>query len=156
MRGFTKLGASTLAGIMDAADRTEPASTTESPSRSRRGEPDSAARRAAAEAAPPRTRRRFSRLSVRIMALSIFPVATIFGGLLYVGAYERSLVEAELNALSAQARLFAGAIAETALTPGAPDERRIDVTLAAGVMRQLGAATNARARLFDRDGRLLV
>jgi two-component system sensor histidine kinase ChvG len=149
--------------MMDAADRKEaeapPAISAETPSRSRRGEPDSAARRAAAaqaEASPPRKQRRFSRLSVRIMALSIFPVATIFGGLLYVGAYERSLVEAELNALSAQARLFAGAIAETAITPGAPDERRIDITLASGVMRQLASATNARARLFDRDGRLLV
>jgi two-component system sensor histidine kinase ChvG len=150
--------------MMDAADRKDvetppvPALPAEPPGRSRRGEPDSAARRAAAEAekAPPRKQRRFSRLSVRIMALSIFPVATIFGGLLYVGAYERSLVEAELNALSAQARLFAGAIAETAITPGAPDERRIDITLANGVMRQLASATNARARLFDRDGRLLV
>ena len=149
---------------MDAADRTgtEKAPAAETPSRGRArqrdADPDSAVRRAAAEAeaAPPRKQRRFSRLSVRIMALSIFPVATIFGGLLYVGAYERSLVEAELNALSAQARLFAGAIAETAVTPGAPDERRIEVTLANGVMRQLANATNARARLFDRDGRLLV
>src|SRR5262245_58825028 len=150
--------------MMDAADRTEKASAgaaAEPPSRGRgraREESDSALRRAAAEAeaAPPRKQRRFSRLSVRIMALSIFPVATIFGGLLYVGAYERSLVEAELNALSAQARLFAGAIAETAVTPGAPDERRIDPTLASGVMRQLASASTARARLFDRDGRLLV
>lgn len=144
---------------MDAADRTgtETAPATETPSRGR-PEPDSAPRRAAAEqqAAPPRRQRRFSRLSVRIMALSIFPVATIFGGLLYVGAYERSLVEAELNALNSQARLFAGAIAETAVTPGAPDERRIELTLATGVMRQLASATSARARLFDRDGRLLV
>ena len=151
--------------MMDAADRketdTQVAAAVETPSRARAraraGEPDSAARRAQAETqAAPRKPRRFSRLSVRIMALSIFPVATIFGGLLYVGAYERSLVEAELSALSAQARLFAGAIAESAVTPGAPDERRIDVTLANGVMRQLASATNARARLFDRDGRLLV
>jgi len=151
---------------MDAADRSgaEAQPPVEPPGRRERvrGEPartesDSALRRAqqAPESAP-RKQRRFSRLSVRIMALSIFPVATIFGGLLYVGAYERSLVEAELNALSAQARLFAGAIAETAVTPGAPDERRIDHTLAAGVMRQLAAAATARARLFDRDGRLLV
>ncbi len=145
---------------MDAADRTDAMSATEPSSRGRRGEPDSAARRAAAaaagETAPPRKQRRFSRLSARIMALSIFPVATIFGGLLYVGAYERSLVEAELNALSAQARLFAGAIAESAVTPGAPDERRIDITRANGVMHQLAGNTHARARLFDRDGRLLV
>jgi two-component system sensor histidine kinase ChvG len=145
--------------MMDAADRKETETpAAEPPSRGRRAEPDSALRRAAAQAesSPPRKQRRFSRLSVRIMALSIFPVATIFGGLLYVGAYERSLVEAELNALSAQARLFAGAIAESAITPGAPDERRIDTTQAGTVMRQLASATNARARLFDRDGRLLV
>jgi len=143
---------------MDAADRagTETAPAAETASR-QRPEPDSAPRRAAEKPeTAPRKQRRFSRLSVRIMALSIFPVATIFGGLLYVGAYERSLVEAELNALSAQARLFAGAVAETAVTPGAPDERRIDLTLATGVMRQLANVTNARARLFDRDGRLLV
>ncbi|MCW5774305.1 MAG: stimulus-sensing domain-containing protein [Rhodospirillaceae bacterium] len=146
---------------MDAADRTPPEMTTPAPDAAppaRGGEPPSAGRRRqeTPEAMPPRKQRRFSRLSVRIMALSIFPVATIFGGLLYVGAYERSLVEAELNALSAQARLFAGALAETAVTPGTPDERRIDMKLAANVMRQLAHATNARARLFDRDGRLLV
>jgi two-component system sensor histidine kinase ChvG len=146
---------------MDAADRSgaEVAQAKDAPG-GVRADADSLARRSAdngsPEAMPARRPRRFSRLSVRIMALSIFPVATIFGGLLYVGAYERSLVEAELNALGAQARLFAGAVAETAVTPGAPDERRIDLKLAAGVMRQLANATNARARLFDRDGNLLV
>ncbi len=141
---------------MDAADRAvavaaaETAPDGDSPSRR---PSDTPSRKL--EVPPPRRKpRKFSRLSFRIMALSIFPVATIFGGLLYLGAYERSLVESELNSLSAQARLFASAVAEIAVPSGPADDESIDPQNAAQVMRQLAGATNARARLFLRDGRL--
>jgi two-component system sensor histidine kinase ChvG len=138
---------------MDAADRTvaEAAPVPDSPSKR---PVDSPSRRPEPATTPRRKPRKFSRLSFRIMALSIFPVATIFGGLLYLGAYERSLVEAELNSLSAQARLFASAIAETAVPSGSTDDESLDPQKAAQVMRQLAGATHARARLFLRDGRL--
>ncbi len=141
---------------MDAADRAvgDGGSSADPP-------PGRAARSDRKSGAPPSKEiakrykpRGFSRLSVRIMALSIFPVATIFGGLLYIGAYERSLVEAELNSLGTQARLFAAAIAESAVP--APEDQPLDRQIAAQVMRQLAANTAARARLFDPDGRLIA
>ncbi len=140
---------------MDAADRAvaESGSTADPPGRSGRPERQGGAH-AAPRDAPRRKPRGFSRLTVRIMALSIFPVATIFGGLLYIGAYERSLVETELNSLGTQARLFAAAIAESGV-PAAEDQP-IDRQVAAQVMRQLAANTAARARLFDPDGRLIA
>src|SRR5688572_23536046 len=143
---------------MASADRSasEAAPAAERPSARLRASAAEAARVfASAEIQPARKPRGFSRLSVRIMALSIFPVATIFGGLLYVGAYERSLVETELNSLGTQARLFATAIAEAAVPAGAGEEDPPDRQTAAQVLRQLAANTTARARLFDHGGRLV-
>jgi two-component system sensor histidine kinase ChvG len=142
---------------VDAADRTsgEAAPAAERPSGRVRAE-GSESRPFSGEVHPARKPRGFSRLSVRIMALSIFPVATIFGGLLYVGAYERSLVESELKSLGTQARLFATAIAEAAVPAVAGEENPIDRQTATQVMRQLSTNTVARARLFEQDGRLVA
>jgi len=104
----------------------------------------------------PRPRRRVSPLAARIMALAVFPVATLFGGLMYVGAYERSLQESELVSLGIQARIFAGALGETAVPPGLPDEQTLNVVLATNVMRRLVVPTSVRARLFGTKGELIA
>jgi two-component system sensor histidine kinase ChvG len=114
--------------------------------------------RAAPPPEPPAERptRRFSRLSVRIMALSIFPVATIFGGLLYAGAYERTLIQAELASLGTQARMVAAAVAEAAVPPAEPDSEALEARVATLTLERLAGVTRARARLFDAEGRLLA
>ncbi len=104
----------------------------------------------------PRDGRRFSRLTLRVMALSIFPVATIFGGLMYVRAYERSLIETEVTGLGTQARMIAGALGESTIPSGLPDEKTLNVTLAQNVIRRMLRPTRVRARLFGRDGKLVA
>jgi two-component system sensor histidine kinase ChvG len=125
----------------------KPALARETPSQARRRDPTTGVSRRP---------RRFSRLSVRIMALSVFPVATIFGGLLYAGAYERSLIDAELENIGSQTRIFAASLGEIAVPQGSGDEQRIDADAATQLIDRLATETRARARLFGRDGRLIA
>lgn len=103
-----------------------------------------------------RRRRRLSPLTLRIMALSIFPIMTMFGGLVYVGGYERSLLEAEVAGLGTQAYVIASALGEIAVPPGLPDEQKLNVIVAKQAMRRLVARTNVRVRLFDSRGNLVA
>ena len=86
---------------------------------------------------PRRRGRRFSPLTLRIMALSIFPIMTMFGGLLYVGGYERSLLEGEVAGLGTQAYVISSALGEIAVPPGLPDEQKLNVIVAKQAMRRL-------------------
>ena len=101
-------------------------------------------------------RRRFSRLTLRILAIGIFPLATIFGGLMYLGVYERSLIDGRLLALGTEARMIAGALGETAVPPGDPETTEIEIETARNVLRRLVRPTRVRARLFSRDGVLIA
>ena len=100
--------------------------------------------------------RRFSRLTLRILAIGIFPLATIFGGLMYLGVYERSLIDGRLRALGTEARMIAGALGETAVPPGDPETTAIEIETARKVLRRLVRPTRVRARLFGRNGALIA
>ncbi len=100
--------------------------------------------------------RRFSRLTLRILAIGIFPLATIFGGLMYLGVYERSLIDGRLLALGTEARMIAGALGETAVPPGDPATTEIEIETARKVLRRLVRPTRVRARLFARNGALIA
>jgi len=100
--------------------------------------------------------RRFSRLTLRILAIGIFPLATIFGGLMYLGVYERSLIDGRLLALGTEARMIAGALGETAVPPGDPATTEIEIETARKVLRRLVRPTRVRARLFARNGVLIA
>jgi len=104
----------------------------------------------------PRDGRRFSRLTLRILAISVFPLATIFGGLMYLGVYERSLIESRVLALGTQARIIAGALGESAIPPGDPATTDINKRIARKVLRRLVRPTRVRARLFARDGKIIA
>lgn len=104
----------------------------------------------------PGRRRTLSPLTLRILALNILPLITLVGGLLYLGEYQRSLLDAKLEALGTQGRIFAGALGETAVRVGAGGSHQLNQAVASHVARRLVAATGARARLFDSAGKLVV
>jgi two-component system sensor histidine kinase ChvG len=104
-----------------------------------------------------RRRRRFSRLTLTILALNMFPVATLFGGLMYVGSYERSLLAAEHASLKTQTQLMAAGLGEIAVPPGFPEEQKLDLAAAKLLMqRMIRPSGGVRARLFDRRGKMVV
>jgi two-component system sensor histidine kinase ChvG len=108
-------------------------------------------------AAPrPRRSRTISPLTLRILALNVLALGILVGGLLYLGEYQRSLVDAKLEALGTQGRIFAGALGETAVTVGAGGSHQLDKRTARLVMRRIVVATSTRARLYDAAGALIV
>ncbi len=108
-------------------------------------------------AAPrPRRGRTLSPLTLRILALNVLALGILVGGLLYLGEYQRSLVDAKLEALGTQGRIFAGALGETAVIVGVGGGHLLDTGTARLVIRRLVAATNTRARLYDAAGDLIV
>jgi len=81
------------------------------------------------------------RLLIFNLLLAVFPV----GAMLFLGTYERQLLESQERAMVQQGRLLASALVGHDLA----DE-------AESILGRLGARTDARLRVVDQDGRLLA
>jgi two-component system sensor histidine kinase ChvG len=115
----------------------------------------------------PRARKRAlgSPITRRILAVNVFALATLFGGVFYLNDYESRLVDAELQALRRQGDIIAIALAEgmTSVPITADDEGgssveyvRFDPPIVRTILRRAVAETRTRARLFAPTGELLV
>jgi len=113
-----------------------------------------------------RSRRRVSPLTLRILAVNVLALALLVVGLLYLGRYQDRLIQAEMEALATEARIFASALGEGAVNrilipPSANGEdggrERFELApeLARQMIRRLAEATATRTRLFDIDGEML-
>jgi two-component system sensor histidine kinase ChvG len=115
---------------------------------------------AAADEAAARTRRRkergFSRLTRRILMVNMMALAILVGGLLYLVRYQDRLLQQELDALSAQARLYAWALAEGAVDRTESNIPFVAPDLAEAMVASLVQTPQTRVRLFDRTGTLMV
>ena len=104
--------------------------------------------------------RGLSPLTLRILAVNLLALATLLGGVLYLGRYQEQLFQAELDSLALQARIFAGAIAEGAIPPSADEfnepSTEIEGVLARQMVRRLVETTDTRTRLYGTDGRLIA
>jgi two-component system, OmpR family, sensor histidine kinase ChvG len=103
-----------------------------------------------------RRRRGLSLLTVRILAVNVLALIILAAGLLYLDRYHQSLTESEFDALEVQARLIAGALGEGATELSDAGEPRLDYPVAQALVRRLAEPTNARVRLFDPSGRLVI
>ncbi|MCX7932406.1 MAG: stimulus-sensing domain-containing protein, partial [Rhodovarius sp.] len=112
-----------------------------------------AEREAAAEAAPPRPRRRWvSPLLRRILLVNALPPALLAAALLYLDQYQNALLAGEIEAMRTQARIYAGAIGEAAVR--IENDRAVLVPeLARPLLRRLvDPSPNTQARIFDTAG----
>ena len=103
-----------------------------------------------------RYRRAFSPLTLRILAVNVLALAILVGGLLYLGRYQDRLIENEMEALRTEARIFAGAIGEAAVTRGGDETNDLSPELARQMVRRLVETTDTRTRLFDASGTLVA
>ena len=99
-------------------------------------------------------RRRFSALTQRVLAVNLFALCIVVGGVFYLDQYRRGLIEGRIEALVVQARIIASALGETAIPrdPTAPqfiDSRRLNQMIPSLVL-----PVGARARVFRNDGEL--
>ncbi len=123
----------------------------------------------------------FSSLTRRIVSLNLAGLVALVASILYLSQFRAGLIDARAQSLLVQAEIIAGAIAASATvdtntitidpdrlldlkpgeTYGAPDEYSgldfpINPERVAPVLRRLISPTKTRARIFDRDGGLLL
>ena len=103
----------------------------------------------------PGRRRRFSTMTLRILAPNVLALGVLVGGIFYLDQYRDGLIDAKIAALQTQAELIAGALGESALI-GPEDRRRLDGEISARIIRRLAAPTLTRARLYLPGGGMLA
>src|SRR3984957_17927744 len=109
---------------------------------------------------PPRRRRfrrpRLSSLPRRMIPVNGLPLAFLALGFLYLGKFESSLIDQQVEALRTQGEIFAAALGEGAVLDS-PDEGEVLLPdLAREMMQRLVAPTHTPARLFDSDGKMIA
>src|ERR1700761_3119094 len=93
----------------------------------------------------------------RILLVNALPLALLVVALLYLDQYQNGLLEAQVTALREQARVFAGALGESAVRTTDPDNPKLVAEVAASLLRRLTEPTpDAQARLYAPDGTLLA
>jgi len=99
-------------------------------------------------------RRRFSTLTLRVLAPNMLALGVLVAGIFYLDQYREGLLDAKVAALQTQAEIMAGAVGQAALA-GPAENRHIDAVTAGVILQRLVQPTGVRARLYDRSGLLL-
>lgn len=122
--------------------------------------PDGAAHpapRAVLAPVPSGRRRLISPLMRRILLVNALPLALLLAGLLYLDQYQSGLLSAKVTALREQARIYAGAMAGSAVRLQGPSGPALDPSLARPLLYRLTAPTpNAQARVYGPEGQLIA
>src|SRR5258708_18481386 len=120
------------------------------------GAPRALGAAAAQPGATQQPRRRMSPLTLRILAVNVLALALLGIGLLFLGEYESSLIDTELQALKTQGEIFAAALGEGAVIDSVAEGEELIPELGRQMMRRLVEPTRTRARLFDATGNLVA
>ncbi len=127
------------------------------------------------------SRQSFSSITRRIVLLNLAGLIALVSGILYLSEYRAGLIDARIQSLLTQGEIIAGAIASSATADNnsltvdpekllelqagesyAPDEEAggldfpINPERVAPLLRRLVSPTKTRARIYDRDGTLLL
>jgi len=100
------------------------------------------------------TKRSFSPLMVRIMAVNVVALAILVTGLLYLNQFRDDLIGSRIANMEKQAVIISGALGESAIL--GPEATTIEQEVAEQIIGRLVTPTNNRARLFARSHDLLV
>jgi len=101
--------------------------------------------------------RRVSPLLRRVLLVNLLPLALLLAGLLYLDQYQNGLLIAEVTTLREQARIFAGALGESAVREDDSGTSRLVADIARPLLRRLTEPTpNAQARLYAPNGQVVA
>jgi two-component system, OmpR family, sensor histidine kinase ChvG len=111
-----------------------------------------------ARRSPARHRQRWvSPLLRRILLVNALPLALLVVALLYLDQYQNGLLEAQVAALREQAKIYAGAIGESAVLAADPDNPHLVPEIARPLLRRLTDPTpDARAKIYAPDGTMVA
>jgi two-component system sensor histidine kinase ChvG len=102
-------------------------------------------------------RARLSRLLRDILLVNLLPVALIFAALFYLDQYQQGLLAAEVSALREQARIYAGALAQSAVQDNQANQPALNPDLAQPLLYRLIEPTpNAQALIYGPDGTIIA
>ncbi len=94
-----------------------------------------------------------SPLLQRILLVNALPLALLVAALLYLDQYQNGLLEAQVAALREQAKIYAGAIGESAVIATDPENPHLVPEIARPLLRRLTEPTpDARAKIYAPDG----
>ncbi|MDE2575299.1 MAG: sensor N-terminal transmembrane domain-containing protein, partial [Rhodospirillales bacterium] len=82
-----------------------------------------------------------SPLLKHILLVNIVPLVLLLAALLYLDQYQSGLLQAEVQALRQQARIFAGALGESAVKDVTPNQPALVPSLARPLLTRLTAPT---------------
>ena len=100
--------------------------------------------------------RAVSPLMLRILAVNVMALGILGGGILYSGNYQDRIIETELDAMQAQARIVASAVAENAVVVDRSNQSILSPLLARMMVRRLAETTETRTRLFNASETMLA
>ncbi|MDE8348621.1 MAG: stimulus-sensing domain-containing protein [Acidocella sp.] len=102
-------------------------------------------------------RTRLSRLLRDILLVNLLPLVLIFAALFYLDQYQQGLLSAEVSALREQARIFAGALSQSAVQNNQAGQPALNPDLAQPLLYQLIDPTpNAQALIYGPDGQIIA
>ena len=103
------------------------------------------------------TRPWVSPLLRRILLVNVVPLALLVAALLYLDQYQNGLLESEVTALREQARIYAGALGESAVRETDPDNPVLVPDVARPLLRRLTDPTpTSEAKLYSADGQVIA
>src|SRR3954454_25178294 len=93
----------------------------------------------------------------RILLVHALPLALLVAALLFLDQYQNGLLEAQVSALREQARIYAGALGESAVRPSDPDNPKLVSEIARPLLRRLTDPTpGAQAKVHAPDGTVVA
>lgn len=103
-----------------------------------------------------RKRRLISPLTVRLMAINLFALIFLGGGILYVDQVQKTLLQSRIDELEKDANIMAGALGEAATETGIPGSTELLIPPAQAILTRLVSVTNLRTRYFGLNNELLI
>ncbi len=93
----------------------------------------------------------------RILLVNALPLVLLVAALLYLDQYQNGLLENEVTALREQARIYAGALGESAVRETDPENPVLVPELARPLLRRLTDPTpNSQAKIYSADGQVVA
>jgi two-component system, OmpR family, sensor histidine kinase ChvG len=93
----------------------------------------------------------------RILLVNALPLALLVAALLYLDQYQNGLLEAQVSALREQARIYAGALGESAVRTTEPENPKLVPEIARPLLRRLTDPTpGAQAKVYAPDGTVIA
>lgn len=105
--------------------------------------------------------RRITGLTLRIIAVNAIALVILLIGVLYLGQYQRNMIEARLETFKVEIQLLSAALSEVVIKEnqqgyGNDSSLSLNETLASSMVETMSRSMNKRIRIYDGDGDIII